>query len=188
MSANPQADRDATLARCRPWLHVLASLEIDSRFQGKFSASDVVQQTLLEAWRDWDHCQGQEHGQRMAWLRQILAHRLAHAAREFASTRKRDVRREVSLEESLAQSSQRLGAILAAPGPSPSGEAARHEEQLRLAAVLDRLPADYRQVIVLRNLQDLPHEEVARRMGRTPGAVRMLWMRALAELRRQISR
>lgn len=180
------ADRDATLARCRPWLHVLASLEIDSRFQGKFSASDIVQQAMLEAWRDWDQFQGHEHGQRMAWLRQILAHRLAHAARDFAGTRKRDVRREVSLEDSLAQSSQRLGAMLAAPGPSPSGEAARHEEQLQLAEALDRLPADYRQVIVLRNLQDLPHEEVARRMGRTPGAVRMLWMRALAELKRQI--
>ena len=52
-----------------------------------------------------------------------------------------------------------------------------------LADVLARLPADHREVIILRTLEGLPHEEVARRMGRTPGAVRMLWVRALAGLR-----
>ena len=41
-------------------------------------------------------------------------------------------------------------------------------------------------MIVLRNLEELPHEEIARRMGRSVGAVRMLWLRALAELRSEI--
>ena len=49
--------------------------------------------------------------------------------------------------------------------------------------MLDQLPDDYREVIVLRSLQELPYEEVARRMGRTAGAVRTLWVRALARLR-----
>jgi RNA polymerase sigma-70 factor (ECF subfamily) len=179
-------DRTAVLDRCRPWLQVLARMEIDSRFNGKFSASDVVQQTIFEAWRDWQRFEGDDPRQRMAWLRRILANRLAQAARQYGGTHKRDVGREVSLEHSLAQSSQRLGDLLAGGGPSPSQEAVRHEEQLRLAAVLERLPDDYRQVIVLRNLEELPHEEVARRMGRSPGAVRMLWVRALAELKRLI--
>jgi DNA-directed RNA polymerase specialized sigma24 family protein len=48
------------------------------------------------------------------------------------------------------------------------------------------IPADYQEVIVLRNLQELPHEEVARRMGRSIGAVRMLWVRALAQLRAEL--
>jgi RNA polymerase sigma-70 factor, ECF subfamily len=43
-------------------------------------------------------------------------------------------------------------------------------------------------VIILRNLEDLPHEEVARRMNRSPGAVRMLWLRALAQLRDELQR
>ena len=60
------------------------------------------------------------------------------------------------------------------------------EQELRLAEVLGRLPDDYREVIVLRNLEGLSHEEVARRMGRSIGAVRMLWVRALSRLRREL--
>jgi RNA polymerase sigma-70 factor (ECF subfamily) len=54
---------------------------------------------------------------------------------------------------------------------------------VRLAKLLERLPADYREVIVLRSLEELPYEEVASRMGRSAGAVRVLWVRALARLR-----
>jgi RNA polymerase sigma-70 factor (ECF subfamily) len=93
----------------------------------------------------------------------------------------------VSLEQALAQSSQRLGEVLAASGSSPSQQAARHEQEVRLADVLARLPADYREVIILRNLEGLSHEEVARRMGRQVGAVRMLWVRALAGLRDELA-
>jgi RNA polymerase sigma-70 factor, ECF subfamily len=57
------------------------------------------------------------------------------------------------------------------------------EQQVLLADALERLPADYREVIILRNLEDLSYDEIAQRMGRTPGAVRMLWVRALAQLR-----
>jgi RNA polymerase sigma-70 factor (ECF subfamily) len=57
---------------------------------------------------------------------------------------------------------------------------------LQLAKALDELPPVYRQVLVLRNFEDLPHEEVARRMNRSVGAVRMLWLRALTELRERI--
>jgi RNA polymerase sigma-70 factor (ECF subfamily) len=176
------------LMRYQPWLQLLARVEIESRFQGKFSPSDAVQQTLLEAWRGWQGCRAQTEAERLAWLRQILAHQLAHLARHFAGTQKRDIEREVSLDRSLAQSAARLEEFLAADVSTPSVQVAREEQQRQLAAALERLPADYREVIVLRHLQDLPHEEIARRMGRSPGAVRMLWARALAELRREVAR
>jgi len=57
---------------------------------------------------------------------------------------------------------------------------------LRLADALARLPADYAEVILLRNVEGLPHQEIARRMGRGIGAVRMLWVRALARLRQEL--
>ena len=104
----PSDARTEWLIRYESWLKTLARLEIDSRFQGKFSASDAVQQTLLEAWKDWDEFRGTEEPQRLAWLRQILAHQLAHLARHYAGTQKRDVSREVSLQNSLARSSDRL--------------------------------------------------------------------------------
>lgn len=178
-------ERTQWLLRFQPWLQLLARMEIDSRFQGKFSPSDAVQQTLLEAWRDWENFRGDDDRQRRAWLKQILAHQLAHLARHYAGTQKRDVGRELSLGASLDQSALRLDRLAAADQTSPSAALQAQEQSLTLARVLEQLPEEYRQVIVLRNLEELPHEEVALRMNRSVGAVRMLWLRALAELREQ---
>jgi RNA polymerase sigma-70 factor (ECF subfamily) len=174
------------LERYRSWLGLLARLQVEPRFRSKFDPSDIVQQTLLEAVRDWPKFRGQTEAERATWLRQILAHVLHHQIRRYGGARRRDVDREVSLDEALAESSRRLGAALAAPGSSPSERAGRHEMELRLADALARLPADYAEVILLRNVEGLPHEEVARRMGRGAGAVRMLWVRALARLRQEL--
>jgi RNA polymerase sigma-70 factor (ECF subfamily) len=176
------------LQRYRPWLHLLARMEIDGQFHGKFDASDVVQQTLLEAVRGLPQFHGGTEAEMLAWLRQVLAHVLAHEIRRYRGTQQRNVGREASLEQSLAQSATRLRDMMVAPGTSPSGQAVRHEQEVLLAEALSRLPADYREVIVLRNLQGLDHEEVARRMGRSAGAVRMLWVRALAQLREEIAK
>lgn len=171
------------LIKYEGWLRILARREIDSRFHGKFSASDAVQQTMIEAWKGWDGFRGENEAQRRAWLRQILAHQLAHLARQYAGTKKRDITREVTIEQSLAQSAAKLENILQTHVSSPSRRAIQNEQNLELASALDQLPDDYRTVITLRNLDDLSHAEVATRMGRTEGAVRMLWVRALSELR-----
>lgn len=181
-----EADRTAWLMSYEAWLKLLARLEIDSRFAGKFSASDAVQQTLLEAWKDWDRFRGQTQQQRLAWLRKILAHQLARLARHYAGAQKRDVAREVSLEQSLSCASQRLEAFVADRGPTPSRVVEQREQQLELAQVLERLPEEYREVLILRNLEELSHSEIAQRMGRSEGAVRMLWVRALAALRDEL--
>lgn len=178
--------RAKVLERFGPWLRLMARLQIETSFQGKFDPSDIAQQTLLEACRDLPKFRGQSEPELLAWLRQILAHVLAHEVRRYRGTQQRDVGREVSLEASLAQTSLRLGAMLADSGPTPSQQAVAREQEVALADVLARLPDEYREVIVLRNLEDLPHEEIARRMGRSVGAVRMLWVRALARLRDEI--
>ena len=115
--------RAKILARYQAWLHVLARPQIGGRYRGKFDASDIVQQTLLEACRDLPQFRGGTEAELLAWLRQILAHVLGHEFRRYAGTQQRDVGREVSLEQSLAQSSQRLGDMLAASGSSPSQQA-----------------------------------------------------------------
>lgn len=181
------SDRTQWLMRYQPWLQYLARREIDSRFLGKYSASDAVQQTLLEAWKNWDQFRGTEDSQRLAWLRKILAHQLAYLARHFAGTKKRDVKREVSIEQSMTSSSDRLAAILPADDASPSLVAQRNEQTLELAAVLQQLPDDYRQVIELRHIDQLSHPEIAKQMNRSEAAVRMLWVRALARLRQAVA-
>ena len=179
--------RTEWLLKYESWLRLLAHKEIDSRFRGKFSASDAVQQTLVEAWNGWEKFRGELEPQRRAWLREILAHQLAKMARHYAGTQKRDLAREASLEQSLAQSAAKLEQMIAADLSSPSGQAMRGEQQLQLADALEELPADYRHVIILRHLEDLPHAEIARRMNRSEGAVRMLWVRALKQLRSTVA-
>jgi RNA polymerase sigma-70 factor (ECF subfamily) len=95
----------------------------------------------------------------------------------------------VAIEEigrRLEQSTVRLETLLAVEDNSPSGCAVQREEEIRLADQLAALPNDYREVIVLRHIEGLPFEEVGRRMQRSAGAVRMLWLRALKMLREQM--
>ncbi len=178
----------AALERYRSWLGLLARLQVEPRFRAKFDPSDIVQQTLLEAVRGFGKFRGGTEAELAAWLRQILAHVLLHEVRHFAGAQRRDVGREISLEQALAESSRQLGAALQAPGSSPSEAASRNELELQLADALTRLPADYAEIILLRNVEGLSHEEAAERMGRGAGAVRMLWVRALARLREELQR
>lgn len=172
--------------RYRSWLHLLAEGEVDARLRNKFSASDAVQQTLLIAWQDRDQCRAEEEGQRMAWLRKILANQLAQLARHYAGTKRRDLSRERSIDQSLSQSSQNVAQWLADEGPSPSGVAMALERQRQLSDLLDKLPSDYRTVLILRNIKELPHAEIADRMGKSEGAVRVLWVRALTQLKAEL--
>ena len=174
------------LRRFEPWLRLLARVQLESRFAAKFDASDVVQQTLLEAVKAFPQFRGLTEAELTAWLRQILAHALAHEIRRYHGVQKRDVSLEVSLDAELAQSSQRLGAMLAESGPSPSQQAAQRELDVLLADVLARLPNDYREVLILRHLEGLSHDDIAVRMNRSAGAIRMLWVRALASLRSEL--
>jgi RNA polymerase sigma-70 factor (ECF subfamily) len=172
-------------ARYRQYLRVLAEGQLGRHLRGKCDASDLVQQTLLEAHRDFPTFQGQHEGELIAWLRRILAHNLFNEARRFA-TRGRDAGREVSLEgfqAGLDHSSQVLARCLADGGPTPSEVAAGREAAVRLADTLARLPENYQRVLLLRLFEGLSAEEVAERMGSTAGAVRMLQMRALEALR-----
>ena len=171
------------LRRFEPWLRLLARVQLDSHFAAKFDASDVVQQTLLAAVKAFPQFRGSSDAELTAWLRQILAHALAHEIRRYRGTAKRDIMQEVSLDAALARSSQRLGSMMAESGPSPSQQAASRELDVLLADVLARLPEDYQDVLTFRHLENLSHEEIAARMNRSPGAVRMLWVRALSALR-----
>jgi RNA polymerase sigma-70 factor (ECF subfamily) len=170
----------------RNYLALLARLQIGRRLR-KVDDSDLVQETFLKAHRDFGEFRGDTEGEFVAWLRRILAWTLANHVRHYLGTRRRDVRLERDLAGELEQSSQALGGqLLAAPHSSPSERAARREQAVLLADALARLPADYREVIVLRHLEGLPFPDVAGRMGRSTEAVKKLWARAVAALRQTL--
>jgi RNA polymerase sigma-70 factor (ECF subfamily) len=170
----------------RNYLHLVARTQIGLPLRARVSASDLVQETFLEAYRDFGQFRGAGEAELVAWLRRILVHNLGRLVQRQVLAQKRTVRREVALRQQLAdleRSAARVEAALVSPFSSPSAQAQRRELAAVLADQLARLPPDSREVIVLRNLEGLPFEEVARHMGRTAGAVRVLWLRALDRLR-----
>jgi RNA polymerase sigma-70 factor (ECF subfamily) len=177
----------ATLGRLlelyRSYLALLARVQIGQRLQGKADASDLVQETFLEAHRNFARFRGTSEGELVAWLRQILAANLADLFRRYLGTQGRDVRLEREIADALDRSAVLLDGGLVAPGSSPSQQAARREQAVLLADALAKLPEDYRDVLVLRHLEGLTFPEIARRMGRSLDSVEKLWMRGLARLR-----
>jgi len=169
------------------YLKLLIASQLDDRLRVRVSPSDIVQETFFEAHRDFHQFRGRSTGEFVAWLRKILVNNLLHVVEQHLLAEKRDVRREISLEQigrRLEQSTARLESLLAEPGDSPSGHAQRNEQEIMLADALAELPGDYREVILLRHIEGLPFEDVAKRMDRSCGAVRMLWLRALERLRK----
>jgi RNA polymerase sigma-70 factor (ECF subfamily) len=175
--------RGALLEAHRQYLELLARLEIGQRLQRKVDTSDVVQETFLEAHRNFGNFRGTDEAEFVAWLRAILAARIGHFVRHFAGTQRRDVRREQALDVDLDQSSRAIERGLMSLSSTPSQQVARREQGVLLARALSQLPDEYREVIVLRHLEELTFPEVAERMERSVDSVQKLWVRALARLR-----
>lgn len=176
----------ALLEQYRNYLAVLAATQIEKRLQPRVSPSDVVQETMLRAHKNFGQFRGTTEQELLAWLRQILVNNLARFVEQHMMAARRDVRREVSIERlgvALEQSTIQLAALVPSHGKSPSMAVQQREEAVLLADRLAQLPDDYREVLVLRNLQGLPFDEVARRIDRSVGATRMLWLRAIEKLR-----
>lgn len=180
--AGDAAARDRLFGACRSFVATAARCHLQRGLQAKVDASDVAQQSLLEAHRGFDRFAGETPAEWLAWLKQIVAHNALDAAKHHRGTAKRDAGREVPLAVH-ADASGGWHEQPVDPASSPSGRAIRWEQELLLAAALESLAEDHREVLFLRNIERLPFEEVARRMGRSSGACRMLWMRAIAGLR-----
>ncbi|QDS96044.1 ECF RNA polymerase sigma-E factor [Roseimaritima multifibrata] len=164
------------------YLTILATTQLDRRLRRRLNPSDIVQEAMLAAHQDFADFRGESQGELLCWLRTILIHTLHRSFKKHVKVQKRDIRREVSLEavsNRLEESAVNLAAILPAHGPSPSTPMRTRERGVELANALSKLKPAYREVITLRVLQGLPFEEIAQRMDRGSGAVRMLWLRAL---------
>src|SRR5829696_1769566 len=117
----------------RNYLRLLARIEIGRRLQGKVDASDLVQETFLEAHRHFHRFEGNDEPQFACWLRQILAGRVAHLVRHYFGTQGRDIRLEEELAAELDNSSRMFGHELAASVTSPSVQAVKREQAVLLS-------------------------------------------------------
>jgi len=171
-----------TLEQFRSYLRLLAEMHLGRHAGAKLDPSDIVQQTLLDAYRERDRFRGRTDAEMAAWLRRLLTCNLADARRALGRA-KRDAARERSLEQALDASSARIEAFLAAEQSSPSQRAVRNESVRRLAEALARLPEANRQALVLRHLQGRSLAAISAELGQTPTAVAGRIKRGLSELR-----
>lgn len=170
----------------RSYLRLLATAQLDKRLRSKVDASDIVQQTMLQAHQAKDQFRGQNDAQRAAWLRQILTRNLYHATRDLTRD-KRDVRREKSIQAAVDQTSLRLERLLSSDESTPSIKVQRNEQLLQMAAAIESLPDPQREALLLHYLEQMSLPEIAKQMDRTRGSVAGLVRRALASLREQHS-
>jgi RNA polymerase sigma-70 factor (ECF subfamily) len=166
--------------RYRGYLLFLARQHEAADLRGKLDPSGVVQQTLLEAHAAADLLERLDSQQRLGWLRRALARNLADEAKRLRAG-KRDARRERPID--VDASASRLEAWLAAEQSSPSQQADRGEQLLRLADALTALPEAQREAVERHYLLGQPVAQVAAAMGKTPAALAGLLKRGLQQLR-----
>jgi RNA polymerase sigma-70 factor, ECF subfamily len=172
------------LEAARQYLHTIAQQELDVDLRAKNSPSDVVQETFVEVQRSFGHFQGDTEAELLAWMRQLLLHRVGKLRRRYRDTQKRRLAREIALGGDGSSDGPAGG--VAANTPSPSGQAMEHEQDQALREALERLPEDYRRVITLRYEEQLPFEEIGRLLQRSPEAARKLWARAVERLHEEL--
>jgi len=172
------------LNQFRDYLRILASQQLAPRLQRKVDLSGVVQETIWEAHQEMVRGAQVPTGQRLAWLRRILSHNLTDAVRRQTAD-KRNIGREVSLEQSIEQSSLRLEAWLACD--LPPGRAAEQEERvLQLVAALGKLPQAQREALMLHYWTGWKLAQIAEHIDRSREAVAGLIKRGLRQLRTEI--
>ena len=171
------------LEACRPSLLIRAHEQLAVNLQAKGDASDLVQDTMSEACRDFPQFVGHSQAAFVAWLNCILKHNAINFARHFRRTDKRQSERELSLDD---RKNAGLAEQLCDKGSSPGGKAQQKEAAEARARAFERLSAADRRVIVLHYREERPFDEIARLMGRTPAAVRKLWSRAIDRWRQDL--
>lgn len=165
------------LETCRHYL-LLANQALGPALWAKVAPSDVVQETLLEAGRNFLAFHGGGEEELLAWIRGILGNNLADVQPQFEAD-KRQSCREVFLAETPLEE---LRHCIIDPADSPSGQALTHERDEQMERALQQLPEHYRQVLVLHTRDGLSFAAIVERLDSTAEAVRKLWGRTLKEL------
>jgi RNA polymerase sigma-70 factor, ECF subfamily len=167
---------------CRRYLLQIADDDLDPRLRAKGGASDIVQETFLEAQRDFGEFAGESEPELLAWLRNRLQYRIAKFVRTFRGTAKREVGREVP----LGGDSSRVGPDPASDQPSPSEQVLQDERDHALERAMERLPEEHRRVIQLRYREGLSFEQIGEALERSPNSARKVWARAIERLKRDL--
>lgn len=168
---------DAVYEHHGQYLLLIASQHLGEDLQSKFGASDLVQQSLLEAHASRDQFRGQSEQHLRAWLTQIVRRNAIDQARRYRATQLRDTRREVSWSILSANS-------LVASDATPSAAMLESERDRELLEAIEQLSPRDRAVIELRHKHGLSYVDIAEKLGISTEGVRKQWTRAIRRLQR----
>src|SRR6516165_4561919 len=177
--------REQLLVRHRNKLLKMVAVRLDRGVAARLDPSDVVQEALAEAAQHLDEFLRTRPIPYYAWLRQFAWERLAKLHRHHIRSKRRSVTREEAWSMPLPEDSVLRLARLVASGASssPSQALIRNEMRQRLRAALEELAPHDREIMVMRNLEQLSIAEIAEVLGLTAGAVKVRHLRALRRLR-----
>lgn len=184
-------DREALrdlLRRYGPSVRERIDREIEPIWRSSLDADDVMQVTYLEAFLDQDRLVAESGPAFAAWLDRIAMNNLRDARRELGRGKRPHPARRVTGDGDRDASCVALVEMLSDGGDTPSRGVARAEVGQVVRALVERLPADYAEVIRLYDLDGQSIGDVAARMSRGTGAVHMLRLRAHDRLRLMIGR
>ncbi len=169
----------------RARLRRMVTLRLDHRLLGRVDASDVIQEALLSAVREFPRYVREPELPLFLWLRGLVGQAIALQHRKHLGVQARDPRREVRVFDGPipAASSAALAAQLLGRDTRPSVAAMRAERNLRIQEALDALDPIDREVLVLRHFEELSAEETARALGIERSAASHRYMRALKRLK-----
>ena len=169
----------------RPALMAFVTSRLGSHLAKKTEAEDILQDACLEAVRSLDKAP-LESWDPLHWLFQICERKIIDAHRRHFASQKRDASREAAIPDG-SEAAGGLANLLAASMTTPSEAFSRDQRQLRVLAALDTLPEDQREALRLRYLVGLPSKEIAKKLGKTDGAVRVMLSRSLGKLQEMLA-
>ncbi|MBX3424247.1 MAG: sigma-70 family RNA polymerase sigma factor [Pirellulales bacterium] len=169
----------------RPALLAFIRSRTGAHLAKKIEPEDILQDASIEAIRSLEKTP-LENWDPLHWLFQIAERKIIDAHRRFFESQKRAASREAALPENSA-AGVGLANLLAASMTTPSEAFSRDQRQLRVLAALDLLPPDQREALRLRYLVGLPSKEIAHKLGKTDGAVRVMLSRSLAKLQEMLA-
>jgi RNA polymerase sigma-70 factor (ECF subfamily) len=176
--------RAGLLARHRGRLRKMVAWRLDRRLAARVDPSDVVQEVLLEASAKMDRYLRERPLPFFPWLRALAAEHLVTLHRRHVRATGRSVlREEPGLLNLPDESAAELAARLVTSSTSPTHRALRQEQRERVRQALERLSERDREVLVLRNLEQLSVADTAEVLRISAGAVKVRHLRALERLR-----
>ncbi len=168
----------AFLEHHRPKLMAIARELLASDMQAKFGASDVVQQTLLDAWKDWPTVRSTRPEQLMSWLKKLLKNNMLDASKAFRKSKKRSLDRELSGRTEFLE--RRI--------QDPASMFISDEDLQMVWEAMRRLPSVHQQILRWHFLEGLSFHQIGDRVGRSRDATRMMCARCIKWLSIELSR